>query len=98
MKKLDKTKLIPPFTALLASLISCVVSIVQQVDFALFVKRLAIAAAVFLLIGYIVRIALWYVFKPEPEESEEEDKEGSDEDVTIEEPGNEDNNSSTEDN
>ena len=90
--------MIPPFTALLASLIACVVSIVQQVDFALFVKRLAIAAAVFLLIGYIVRIALWYVFKPEPKESEEEDKEGSDEDVTIEEPGNENDNSSAEDN
>lgn len=85
MKKLDKIKLIPPFCALLACFITCVISIVQQVDFGIFVKRLAISAIVFLALGFAARIAIWNSFRPEPMEEPEEGEEGDEEDITIEE-------------
>ena len=90
MKILEKIKLIPPFTALLACFISSVVSIVQHVDFGVFVKRLAISAVVFLILGFAARFAIWYTFKPAPleEEDEGEGEEGdkSDvEDITVDE-------------
>lgn len=85
---IQRIKLLPPMIALSACLISCIVSILQQVDFAVFVSRMALSAIIFLVIGYIARIALWYVFKPDlydPESEDDGSGEGSDEDITVDE-------------
>ncbi|MCR5581185.1 MAG: hypothetical protein K6F66_06310 [Pseudobutyrivibrio sp.] len=58
-----KTKPIPIIITLAAALISCVTSIVQRVEFSVFLSRLAIVVAIFLVMGTIIKIILDYSFK-----------------------------------
>lgn len=60
-----KTKPIPIMITLAAAFISCVASIMQGVDFSVFVSRLAITAVVFLVLGTIIKMILDAAFKEE---------------------------------
>ena len=57
------TKPIPIMITLAAAFISCVVSIMQGVDFSVFVGRLVIVVVVFLVLGTIIKIVLDYSFR-----------------------------------
>lgn len=79
-----KQKPLAIIMTLCACLISCIVSIIQGVGFGVFVKRFAVTALVFLLLGFIIQIFLNMGFKVEQEETEaqeEEQQENSDEDA-----------------
>ena len=58
-----KTKPIPIIITLAAALISCVISIVEHVDFSVFVSRLLVVVLVFLTMGTIIRMILDYSFR-----------------------------------
>ena len=62
---------------LCACLISCIVSIIQGVDFGIFVLRFAVTAVVFLFLGFIIQIFLNIGFKVEKEETEAQEEEQS---------------------
>jgi len=88
------TKPIPVILALIACLISCVISILEGVSFALFVKRFAITAVVFLVLGFVITIFLNKGFQVEQEElkkeeSQEQNGDGSEEDISSESEENE---------
>lgn len=57
------TKPIPIIITLSAAFISCVVSIIQHVEFSVFVTRLLIVVLVFIIMGTIIKILLDYSFK-----------------------------------
>jgi len=57
------TKPIPIIITLAAAFISCVVSIVQRAGFSVFLSRLVIVVAVFLVMGTIIKMVLDYSFK-----------------------------------
>lgn len=57
------TKPIPIIITLSAALISCVVSIIQRVEFSVFVSRLLIVVLVFLVMGTIIKMILDYSFR-----------------------------------
>jgi hypothetical protein len=57
------TKPIPVIITLAAAFISCVVSIVQRVEFAKFVSRLLIVVVIFLVMGTIIKMILDYSFR-----------------------------------
>ncbi|MCR5640378.1 MAG: hypothetical protein K6G04_03380 [Lachnospiraceae bacterium] len=73
------TKMIPPFVALMACAISCIVSIVQHVAFGTFTVRLVVSALLFLTIGSIVKMVLDWALAPEAELPEDMEEESSDE-------------------
>lgn len=88
------TKPIPAIIVLLAAGISCVASILQQVNFAIFTKRLFFSVLVFFIIGFIIKIALDKCFpiKEVEEDTEEQETEGIEvEEVKSEEQYNDDN-------
>lgn len=58
-----KTKPIPIIITLAAALISCVISIVEHVDFSVFVSRLLVVVLVFLTMGTIIKMILDYSFR-----------------------------------
>ena len=58
-----KTKPIPIIITLAAALISCVISILQRVEFSIFLSRLIIVVAIFMVMGTIIKIVLDYAFK-----------------------------------
>lgn len=58
-----KTKPIPIIITLAAALISCVTSIIQRVEFSVFLSRLVIVVAVFLVMGTIIKMVLDYAFR-----------------------------------
>ncbi len=57
------TKPIPIIITLAAAFISCVVSILQKVEFAVFVRRLFLVVVIFLFMGTIIKIILDYSFR-----------------------------------
>jgi len=57
------TKPVPVIITLAAAFISCVISIVQKVDFSTFVSRLLIVVVIFLVMGTIIKMILDYAFK-----------------------------------
>jgi len=57
------TKTVPIIITLAAALISCVASIAQGVEFSVFVTRLFIVVAIFIVLGTIIKIVLDYAFK-----------------------------------
>jgi len=57
------TKPIPVIITLAAAFISCVVSILQRVEFAVFVRRLFLVVVIFLFMGTIIKIILDYSFR-----------------------------------
>ncbi len=57
------TKPIPIIITLAAAFISCVVSILQRVEFSVFVTRLLIVVLIFLFMGTVIKIVLDYSFK-----------------------------------
>ena len=57
------TKPIPVIITLAAAFISCVVSIMQRVEFAKFVSRLLIVVVIFLVMGTIIKMILDYSFR-----------------------------------
>ncbi len=72
-----KTKPIPIMITLTAALISCVTSIIQKVEFSVFLSRLIIVVAIFLVMGTIIKIILDYSFKTlEPPVSIDEELDG----------------------
>ena len=58
-----KTKPIPIIITLAAAFISCVISIIQRVDFSIFVGRLFVVVLVFLGMGTIIKMVLDYSFR-----------------------------------
>ena len=58
-----KTKPIPIIITLAAAFISCVISIMQKAAFSVFISRLAIVVAIFLVMGTIIKLVLDYSFK-----------------------------------
>ncbi|SDB10985.1 hypothetical protein SAMN02910298_00543 [Pseudobutyrivibrio sp. YE44] len=90
------TKPIPIIITLAAAFISCVMSIVQDVDFSVFVGRLVVVVLIFMFLGTVIKLILDYAFRTlEPvsidgEPSEEdamEDEEGNLEDVEASQVG-----------
>ncbi|SHI84912.1 hypothetical protein [Pseudobutyrivibrio xylanivorans] len=64
------TKPIPIIITLAAAFISCVVSIIQRVEFSVFVSRLLVVVLIFLTMGTIIKMILDYAFRElEPAES-----------------------------
>ncbi len=58
-----KTKPIPIIITLAAALISCVISIVERVEFSVFVYRLFFVVLIFLAMGTIIKMVLDYSFR-----------------------------------
>ncbi len=58
-----KTKPVPIIITLAAAFISCVMSIVQKVDFSVFVGRLVVVVFIFLFMGTVIKMILDYAFK-----------------------------------
>ena len=58
-----KTKPIPIIITLAAALLSCVISIVEHVEFSVFVSRLLVVVLVFLTMGTIIKMILDYSFR-----------------------------------
>ena len=75
-----KFKPVPIMITLAAAFISCLVSILQRVDFSVFVFRLLITVVIFLVLGTIIKIVLENAFKIMEEDSEENVIESADED------------------
>ena len=67
-----KTKPIPIIICLLASGISCVISIMQGVKFSTFVFRFAITALIFYIFGVLIRVVIDRSFKIDQEETEKQ--------------------------
>ena len=64
------TKHIPIIITLAAAFISCVMSIIQRVEFSVFVSRLLVVVIIFLTMGSIIKMILDYAFRElEPAES-----------------------------
>ncbi len=57
------TKPVPIIITLAAAFISCVISIMQHVEFGVFVSRLLITVVIFLVMGTIIKMILDYSFK-----------------------------------
>lgn len=79
-KKQDEpnTQTIPLIITLTAALISCIMSILQGVEFSLFVVRLLLSVLIFGAVGIAVRVVLdRYFFNPSKKEEDEEEKEES---------------------
>lgn len=61
-KKIN-TKPVPIVITLAAAFISCIVSILQRVDFSIFVTRLLVVVLIFLFMGTVIKIILDYSFR-----------------------------------
>ncbi len=72
------TKPIPPFLALIAGGLVCIMSFVQQVDMVLFARHFIIATIVFFILGVIAKIVLDKFF--EEDDTDFDDDEAEDED------------------
>ncbi|MBR5637563.1 MAG: hypothetical protein IKW81_11600 [Pseudobutyrivibrio sp.] len=57
------TKPIPIIITLAAAFLSCVISIVQRVEFAVFVSRLLVVVIIFLCMGTVIKMILDYAFR-----------------------------------
>ena len=89
------TKPVPVIITLAAAFISCVISIMQRVEFSVFVGRLLIVVVIFLVMGTIIKMILDYSFRTlEPVTTIDEqmdisndvpDEDDSEEDVQISE-------------
>ena len=72
-----KTKPVPIIITLAAAFISCVMSIVQKVDFSVFVGRLVVVVFIFLFMGTVIKMILDYAFKTlEPISMDEDNSSG----------------------
>lgn len=72
------TKPVPVIITLAAAFISCVISIMQKVEFSVFVGRLLIVVVIFLVMGTIIKMILDYSFRTlEPVTSIDENLEAS---------------------
>ena len=72
------TKPVPVIITLAAAFISCVISIMQRVEFSVFVSRLLIVVVIFLVMGTIIKMILDYSFRTlEPVTSIDETLESS---------------------
>lgn len=69
------TKPIPIIVTLAAAGISCVISVLQHVDFAIYTKRLLAAVVIFSIIGVIAKKVLDKAFPVMDEENTEENVE-----------------------
>ncbi len=82
-KKKEKpvnTRPLPAIIVLSAALISCAFSLLQGVEFRIFVGRLFFSVLIFGFIGIVVRVILdRYFFNRDSKEEEEEDSENNDE-------------------
>ena len=57
------TKPVPVIITLAAAFISCVISIMQRVEFSVFVSRLLIVVVIFLVMGTIIKMILDHSFR-----------------------------------
>lgn len=82
-----KTKQIPITVVLMGAAAACVISILQQVEFSVFFKRLLITVIVFSIIGTFAKIALDAVFnkKAEEEDSQTAETDEAQEDIKEQE-------------
>lgn len=85
-----KTKIIPVILALIAGLITCIVSFMNRVSPRKFVMALLAVVLIFLVIGFVWKIILDRSFPPpkEPEDEEllESDAENAEEEEASQEP------------
>lgn len=85
------TRTLPAIIVLSAALISCAFSLIQKVEFGVFVGRLFLSVVIFGIIGVAVRVILdRYFFNRSAKEDEEidaKDKEEGDEESSQEESG-----------
>ncbi|MBD8914655.1 MAG: hypothetical protein UEY91_08420 [Lachnospiraceae bacterium] len=79
------TKPIPIIITLLAAGITCLVSAIQRVPFAIYTKRLFIAVVCFALIGTVIKIVLDRSFPVMEEENEQNEEDDEQIDETAEE-------------
>ncbi len=85
------TKPVPIVITLAAAFISCVVSILQNVDFSIFVARLLVVVLIFMFMGTVIKIILDYSFKtleppvPIDEQNPEMENLGADDELTEDE-------------
>ncbi|QFJ55504.1 hypothetical protein [Pseudobutyrivibrio xylanivorans] len=63
MKTQINTKPIPIIITLAAAFIACVMSIVQHVEFSVFVARLLVVVVIFLFMGTVIKLILDYAFR-----------------------------------
>ena len=68
------TKPIPIIITLLAAGITCLVSAIQRVPFAIYTKRLFVTVVCFALIGTVIKVILDRSFPVMEEEDQEEDE------------------------
>lgn len=80
-----KTKIIPVILALIAGLITCIVSIMNRASPREFVVALLVVVLIFLVIGFIWKIILDRVFPPVEEPQDEETLESETENPKEEE-------------
>lgn len=69
MNTKTNTKPLPIIICLFASGLMCVISILQGVDFGVFVKRFALVALIFYILGVIVRVVIDRTFKIDMDET-----------------------------
>ena len=62
MKKQGKIKAIPIFICLLASFMTCIISIMQKVSFKTFVIRFVVVSLIFYIIGALVKFVAFKFF------------------------------------
>lgn len=70
------TKSIPPVLALVAGLVTCIMSFIQHVDSVVFAKRFVIVCIIFFVIGSVASIVININFKDMAEEQKEPSEEG----------------------
>ncbi len=65
-----KVKAIPAIITLVAGLITCVISIINQVNLEDFLKRLCVVIVIFFILGSIIKSIIEHNFRPEQEDEE----------------------------
>ncbi len=83
------TRTLPAIIVLSAALISCAFSLLQGVEFRVFVARLFFSVVIFGIIGLIVRVILDRYFFNRNSKEEEEETDGKDEDEGEDQPSEE---------
>ncbi len=74
-----KTKQVPAIIMLTAGFVTCILSIVQHMEFGRFLKILLLVLICFYILGCVVQIVLDKNFVPMQEEEEEDNNDGAEE-------------------
>lgn len=69
-----KTKQVPAIVMLTAGFVTCVISIMQHMEFGRFLKILLLVLICFYILGYVAKVILDKNFAPMQEEEEEQEQ------------------------